>query len=74
MYETAEKIAGRNIENSDPIEAGVFLIDKPAGPTSFKIVQLVRRAFGIKKVGHSGTLDPLHHVCSLYVSVARPQK
>lgn len=38
--------------------AGVFLVDKPAGPTSFKIVQQVRRALNIKKVGHSGTLDP----------------
>lgn len=40
------------------IDAGVFLIDKPAGPTSFRIVQQVRRALGIKKVGHTGTLDP----------------
>ncbi len=39
-------------------EAGVFLIDKPIGPTSFKMVQRVRRALYIKKVGHSGTLDP----------------
>ncbi len=39
-------------------EAGIFLVDKPAGPTSFKIVQLVRRNLGIKKVGHAGTLDP----------------
>ena len=40
-------------------EAGVFLIDKPVGPSSFKMVQLVRRALQIKKVGHSGTLDPI---------------
>lgn len=39
-------------------EAGVFLIDKPVGPTSFRMVQQVRRALGIKKVGHAGTLDP----------------
>ena len=39
-------------------EAGVFLVDKPVGPTSFRIVQQVRRALGIKKVGHTGTLDP----------------
>ena len=39
-------------------EAGVFIIDKPAGPTSFKMVSGVRRALGIKKVGHAGTLDP----------------
>ncbi len=41
-----------------PFEAGVFLVDKPAGVTSFSIVQRVRRALHIKKVGHAGTLDP----------------
>lgn len=39
-------------------EAGVFLVDKPVGPSSFKMVQQVRRALRIKKVGHAGTLDP----------------
>ena len=39
-------------------EAGVFLVDKPVGPTSFQMVQAVRRLLGIKKVGHAGTLDP----------------
>jgi tRNA pseudouridine55 synthase len=39
-------------------EAGVFLIDKPVGPTSFAVVRQVRRVLGIKKVGHAGTLDP----------------
>jgi tRNA pseudouridine55 synthase len=43
---------------SATFEAGVFLIDKPIGPTSFRIVQWVRRALQIKKVGHTGTLDP----------------
>lgn len=43
---------------SQGFEAGVFLVDKPVGPTSFRIVQQVRRALQIKKVGHSGTLDP----------------
>ncbi|MBI5558552.1 MAG: tRNA pseudouridine(55) synthase TruB [Deltaproteobacteria bacterium] len=37
---------------------GIFLIDKPVGPTSFKMVHLVKRALQIKKVGHTGTLDP----------------
>lgn len=39
-------------------EAGVFLVDKPAGPTSFAIVHRMRRVLGIKKIGHAGTLDP----------------
>src|SRR5215475_4631443 len=37
---------------------GAILIDKPAGPTSHDVVYAIRRQFGIKKVGHCGTLDP----------------
>src|SRR5262249_53812594 len=37
---------------------GAVLIDKPAGPTSHDVVDAIRRKFGIKKVGHCGTLDP----------------
>src|SRR5512137_2478400 len=37
---------------------GAILIDKPAGPTSHDIVDAIRGHFGIKKVGHCGTLDP----------------
>lgn len=37
---------------------GALLIDKPAGPTSHDVVHEIRRQFGIKKVGHCGTLDP----------------
>jgi tRNA pseudouridine55 synthase len=37
---------------------GALLIDKPAGMTSHDVVDDIRRHFGIKKVGHCGTLDP----------------
>jgi tRNA pseudouridine55 synthase len=37
---------------------GFLNIDKPAGITSFDVVRQVRRAAGIRKVGHAGTLDP----------------
>ena len=37
---------------------GAILIDKPSGPTSHDVVDAIRRQFGIKKVGHCGTLDP----------------
>jgi tRNA pseudouridine55 synthase len=37
---------------------GAILVDKPAGPTSHDVVDAIRREFGIKKVGHCGTLDP----------------
>jgi tRNA pseudouridine55 synthase len=37
---------------------GILNVNKPAGPTSFGIVALVRRLTGEKRVGHAGTLDP----------------
>ncbi len=37
---------------------GALLVDKPPGCTSHDVVDRVRRRFGIKKVGHCGTLDP----------------
>ncbi|MBI3997207.1 MAG: tRNA pseudouridine(55) synthase TruB [Candidatus Omnitrophica bacterium] len=38
---------------------GLLLIDKPSGVTSHDVVQVVRRALGIRRVGHTGTLDPM---------------
>ena len=38
---------------------GLLLVDKPAGVTSHDVVDRVRRALGTRKVGHSGTLDPM---------------
>lgn len=37
---------------------GFINIDKPKGITSFDVVKRIRRAAGIRKVGHAGTLDP----------------
>jgi len=39
--------------------SGVLLIDKPQGLTSHDVVNKVRRLYNTKKVGHTGTLDPL---------------
>jgi tRNA pseudouridine55 synthase len=36
----------------------VVLADKPSGPTSHDIVSRARREYGVKRVGHAGTLDP----------------
>jgi tRNA pseudouridine55 synthase len=38
---------------------GVVVIDKPGGLTSFDVVARVRRALGERRVGHTGTLDPM---------------
>src|SRR5215469_10634632 len=37
---------------------GLLLVDKPAGPTSHDVVDVCRRAYGERSVGHLGTLDP----------------
>ncbi len=38
---------------------GVLIINKPQGFTSHDVVNKIRRLYGTKKVGHTGTLDPL---------------
>jgi len=38
---------------------GVLNINKPTGMTSHDVVQLARRLLGEKRIGHTGTLDPL---------------
>jgi tRNA pseudouridine55 synthase len=38
---------------------GVIVIDKPAGVTSTDVVNQVKRALKVKRVGHTGTLDPM---------------
>ena len=38
---------------------GILLVDKPAGWTSFDVLAKLRGALGTRKLGHSGTLDPM---------------
>lgn len=38
---------------------GVLIVNKPQGPTSHDIVNRVRRLYSTKRVGHTGTLDPM---------------
>jgi tRNA pseudouridine55 synthase len=38
--------------------SGILLVDKPEGLSSFDVVRRVRRALGVRKIGHLGTLDP----------------
>ena len=39
--------------------SGLVVVDKPAGMTSHDVVSRCRRIFGTRRVGHSGTLDPM---------------
>ena len=38
---------------------GILIVNKPVGITSHDVVGRVRRLFGTRRVGHTGTLDPL---------------
>ena len=40
------------------LEDGILLVDKAQGQSSHDVVQQVRKATGIRRVGHAGTLDP----------------
>ncbi len=44
-----------NIKN---VVSGVLVVDKPIGLTSHDVVQIIRRGTGIRRAGHTGTLDP----------------
>jgi tRNA pseudouridine55 synthase len=47
--------------DSDQIKnvvSGVLVVDKPVGLTSHDVVQIIRRGTGIRRAGHTGTLDP----------------
>lgn len=44
---------------NDPPISGVLLIDKPSGLTSHDVVSRARRALGVRRIGHAGTLDPM---------------
>ncbi|MCX7537259.1 tRNA pseudouridine(55) synthase TruB [Corynebacterium sp. P5875] len=45
---------------TDPLAtSGLVVVDKPSGLTSHDVIARLRRAFGTRKVGHAGTLDPM---------------
>lgn len=48
-----------DLSNTDFSEGEIILVDKPSGLTSFQVVNKIRKITGVKKVGHSGTLDPM---------------
>jgi tRNA pseudouridine55 synthase len=42
-----------------PVKDGVLIIDKPSGMTSHDVVDVARKKLKTKRIGHSGTLDPV---------------
>src|SRR4030065_472355 len=45
-------------ETINNVVSGVLVVDKPVGLTSHDVVQIIRRGTGIRRAGHTGTLDP----------------
>ena len=45
-------------ELNENLISGVIVVDKPVGMTSHDVVQVVRNGTNIRRVGHTGTLDP----------------
>jgi tRNA pseudouridine55 synthase len=46
------------MEQMKNIVSGVLVVDKPIGLTSHDVVQIIRKGTGIRRAGHTGTLDP----------------
>lgn len=46
-------------KSNKPLISGLFLVDKPRDYSSHDIIILTRKALNVKKIGHSGTLDPM---------------
>jgi tRNA pseudouridine55 synthase len=49
----------KQMPRTEPRIDGVLLVDKTSGPTSHDVAEKFRRRSRVKKVGHTGTLDPL---------------
>jgi H/ACA ribonucleoprotein complex subunit 4 len=58
--ETSEKYgcSPEKRKADDLINLGIVNINKPKGPTSHQVSAYVQKILGLKKAGHSGTLDP----------------
>jgi tRNA pseudouridine55 synthase len=55
---TTTRPAAPDLSVSARTSSGVLVVDKPKGPTSHDVVDRVRRVLQVRRVGHTGTLDP----------------
>src|SRR5689334_8165014 len=58
VAEGARLTSGSKNGRSPSNDNGIVVVDKPAGMTSHDVVDVARRLFRTKRVGHTGTLDP----------------
>lgn len=52
------EVMNQNHQQNNSLPEGILLVNKPKGKTSFSLVAALRRKLGVKKIGHTGTLDP----------------
>jgi tRNA pseudouridine55 synthase len=57
-YNSSGEGRGYMDQNAVNMVSGVLVVDKPVGLTSHDVVQIIRRGTGIRRAGHTGTLDP----------------
>ena len=60
VFRKAESNYGKSVSErtiEEKLRKGVFILDKPPGPSSHEAAAFVRKLLGLKKAGHSGTLD-----------------
>lgn len=58
IHYSAEKNLKTRLKSTVELD-GILLIDKPYGCSSFDVIRRLKHHFGIAKLGHAGTLDPL---------------
>ena len=54
----ADNEADTAVQTQESSHEGILLLDKPRGKSSFFLVHLLRKKLGVRKIGHTGTLDP----------------
>lgn len=58
MMDNRDRHYGNQDDRLKDTVSGVLVVDKPVGLTSHDVVQIIRRGTGIRRAGHTGTLDP----------------
>jgi len=56
--EVSEQKGNFEISVKELLDYGIINLNKPSGPTSHQVADYVKKILELKKVGHSGTLDP----------------
>lgn len=59
LTELADRLETESMKRRGRALDGILVLDKPAGMTSNRALQIVKRLYSAAKAGHTGSLDPL---------------